>query len=211
MYGVAEGLKGPHKGPKRTAYTKWQTRLKDFESEDEFFDHFEVGYLSDLRNRKAAKRTSDFVPQLPMLVTYLNQYRYECEHETDTSEYLEREKSCHSCACGKPATLWRAYENRPSSPQCEACYLKSVDLSGLREQFKKLGFDSNTTITEMRAKARQLAATVGKIPDRPTISPAPCLSKEESIRQGHKDVYISLLRKDPQQAEAYRLEHLRPQ
>jgi len=109
-YGADEGLDAQSKGSKREAARSWEKACKKWlseegkQTEDEFLSAVLHGYGLNARNRKAALKAKQFVPRLPHMTTYLNQFRFEAEFNQPTSELLEEGRRRETiCSCGEPA------------------------------------------------------------------------------------------------------------
>ena len=122
-YGSEEGLQVGEKGGKREAYKAWDKALHRWAAEEkksgagveaEFARHFAVGHGINMRNRKALNRAKRFVPRLPMVSTYLNQFRFEAELDVATGDIVD----------GQPAKAGRT---------CARCDERMI---GLDEQWK---------------------------------------------------------------------------
>lgn len=122
-YGQEEGLQAGEKGGKREAYKAWDKALHRWAAEEkksgpgveaEFARHVAVGHNINMRNRKALHRAKRFVPRLPMVATYLNQFRFEAELDVATGDIVD----------GQPAKAGRT---------CARC---SEAMIGLDEQWK---------------------------------------------------------------------------
>lgn len=108
-YGQEEGLQAGEKGGKREAYKAWDKALHRWVSEEKFSGpdaegafarYVAVGHGINMRNRKALHRAKRFVPRLPMVATYLNQFRFEAELDVATSEIVDGQpaKPVRTCA-----------------------------------------------------------------------------------------------------------------
>ena len=123
---VQYGEKGTSKGPKREAYKSWQKVKAQWMKEEhetspvEFSRHVRRGIMAIQANRKAAREANQFVPQWPMATTFLNQWRFEEELATPTSEYRQATVE-RTCSCGNTNTIGRS---ETGGWICEACYLK---------------------------------------------------------------------------------------
>lgn len=109
-YGQDEGLDAQSKGSKREGYKSWEKACKRWLSEENqteehaFCQAVMHGHMLNGRNRKAALKARQFVPRLPHVTTYLNQFRFEAEFNTPTSELAEEGRKRESvCSCGEPA------------------------------------------------------------------------------------------------------------
>ena len=114
-YGSEEGLQVGEKGGKREAYKAWDKALHRWAAEEkksgagveaEFARHVAVGHGINMRNRKALNRAKRFVPRLPMVSTYLNQFRFEAELDVATGDIVDGSpaKAVWACArCDQPA------------------------------------------------------------------------------------------------------------
>ena len=114
-----------NKGPKRKAYETWNKVCKAWckeeklDSTDEiaFSQHVARGYDAVSRNRDAQHKARQFVPVLPHVTTWLNQYRFEEEFETSTGE-LKRQAVERVCDCGSTDVFGR---NADMGWTCREC------------------------------------------------------------------------------------------
>ena len=118
-YGAEEAVGNAQKGSKRKAYDSWLKRLKEWQKENEggdeqgFAQHVWRGLDAQRANRRAMKSAKKFVAELPMVVTWLNQYRFEMEQDTPTSEIKRQAlhvRQCYVAGC-PDETIGRSYTN----------------------------------------------------------------------------------------------------
>jgi len=109
-YGTEEGLQAGEKGGKREAYKAWDKALHRWAAEEgksgagveaEFARHVAVGHGINMRNRKALHRSKRFVPRLPMVSTYLNQFRFEAELDTASADIVDGQPAKVARTCGR--------------------------------------------------------------------------------------------------------------
>ena len=119
-YGLEEQISNVRKGPKRKAAEAWSKRLKEWVQEnpgcDEqaFAQHVWRGLESQKANRRALRGAGKFVPELPMVTTWLNQWRFEIEQDTPTSELRRMaaiSMSCHVDGC-RDAVIGRSFHGK---------------------------------------------------------------------------------------------------
>jgi len=125
-YGSQDNLK--QKGVKRKAFESWQSVGKKWAKEEKAeYDESEFakmvwrGYDAEIRNRKAARLANQFTPTLPHLTTWLNQWRFEAEQSTPTSEYREMVDAKKCSGCGTTEVIGR---DRFEGWICGPCDLK---------------------------------------------------------------------------------------
>ena len=113
------------KGPKRKALESWEEVKKQWCKEEnstpqEFCREVERGRLSEEANRKAARQSGDFVAQMPMAVTWINQWRFEQEHQTSTGA-LKAKSNPRTCTCGSDQVIGR---QTSTTWICEPCFIE---------------------------------------------------------------------------------------
>lgn len=113
-YGADESMSVTSKGSKLKAYESWEKVGKKWASREhkdydevEFAQQVWRGYEAQKANRRALRSTKTFVPQLPMVTTWLNQHRYDQEIDQPTGELRRQAQSsnahkCDSPDCGEP-------------------------------------------------------------------------------------------------------------
>mgnify|MGYP005818589671 CR=1 FL=1 len=93
-YGKEESLTAAEKGPKRKAYDSWVKVSKQWataekvteEPEKQFAQQVWRGYEAILINRWLLHKQGKFCPRLPMVSTWLNQWRFEIETDVPSGD-----------------------------------------------------------------------------------------------------------------------------
>lgn len=108
-YGQDESMSVTAKGSKFKAYESWDKIGKKWASrehreynETEFAQTVWRGYEAQKANRRAMRSTKAFVPPLPMVTTYLNQFRFETEFDKPTGEMRRQAQHANAQACDSP-------------------------------------------------------------------------------------------------------------
>lgn len=129
-YGAAERLKTSSKGTKHTAHEAWKKvglkwcvseGMKTFD-EKEFSRTVSNGLIAYEKNRKQARIANEHVPFYKHASTWLNQFGFEVEFDTSTSEYRSEAPPDRVCACGNTNNIIGRTEML--GWVCRACDLK---------------------------------------------------------------------------------------
>ena len=146
VYGADDRMDVTAKGSKRKAFEAWNKACKKWSAEERLSEPDEKrfslavlhGYSIHATNRRNARRVPNkFVPPLPMVSTYLNQFRFEAEVGEGSGD-LRKQAAAASrmCACG--GEYFGIDEH--GKPQCKACHIaewkerikRSTDIAVMR-------------------------------------------------------------------------------
>lgn len=128
-YGQDDRMDVTSKGSKRKAFDAWQKASKKWckeegieQDEDKFAQAVAHGYSLHANNRRNAKRVPNkFVPPLPMVSTYLNQFRFEAEVGEGSGDLRQQaNKAAMVCKCG--GEFFGLDEH--GKPQCRPCHIE---------------------------------------------------------------------------------------
>lgn len=129
-YGADDRMDVTAKGPKRKAFEAWQKACKKWCAEEKLPEQDETkfsqavahGYALHANNRRNARRVpGKFVPPLPMVSTYLNQFRFEAEVNEGSGD-LKRQHGAASRVCKCGGEYFGLDEH--GKPQCRACHIE---------------------------------------------------------------------------------------
>jgi hypothetical protein len=140
-YGKEEGMKSANKGARSVCYESWKKSIKRHGiDEAEFAKQVRNGYISYMKNRQATRAAGQFVPNLKMLSTFLNQDAWEAGLDEDTGELLLKaismtcsEKDCNNDAlyCGDEIKLCQKhYLDLSVYPEQRDIYKEMVEIYG---------------------------------------------------------------------------------
>lgn len=129
LYGQDERMDVTAKGSKRKAFESWQKACKKWCREEgvpvdeaKFSAAVRHGYALHANNRRNARRVPNkFVAPLPMVSTYLNQFRFEAEVREGSGD-LKRQESAAGmkCKCGGEFFGVDGF----GRPQCRTCHIE---------------------------------------------------------------------------------------
>ena len=128
LYGQDERMDVTAKGSKRKAFEAWQKACRKWcreegiaEDEAKFSQTVRHGYGLHANNRRNARRVPNkFVPPLPMVSTYLNQFRFEAEVREGSGDLKRQEAAASAvCKCGQDAIGIDGF----GKPQCRDCHI----------------------------------------------------------------------------------------
>jgi hypothetical protein len=129
-YGSDDRMDVTSKGSKRKAFEAWTKACKKWSVEERLSEPDEKrfaetvlhGYSLHANNRRNARRVPNkFVPPLPMMATYLNQFRFEAEVTEGSGDLrYQASSSSRACSCGGEFFGVDPY----GKPQCRACHIE---------------------------------------------------------------------------------------